>query len=250
MFEALQKVKVSHILAFVLLSFTIYFCERIFYNDLKPSGKKFDKIIQINVTMTFEGFKKTQLSRGTFKFNPIPTDQRQKFTFQDFITAVKHDVSFLDQFLKVLTNEVTFESYYFECPPVNAKTLDEKNFEFVLVESDTLHWRRPDPEAFAEHFNHHCSTTVFDNLGGDSTLIAPCPSKQASFPHLAAFMRKGSNEQIEDFWKKVASEFSSRIEKDKPRNVWLSTAGDGISWLHMRLDPRPKYYQHSEYQKP
>ena len=91
---------------------------------------------------------------------------------------------------------------------------------------------------------------MFDNLGGDSTLIAPCPSKQASFPHLAAFMRKGSNEQLEDFWKIVASEFSSRIEKDKPRNVWLSTAGDGISWLHMRLDPRPKYYQHSEYQKP
>ena len=89
MFEALQKVKISHILAFVLFSFTIYFCERIFSNDLKPSGKKFDKIIQINVTMNFEGFKKTQLSRGTFKFNPIPTDQRQKFTFQDFITAVK-----------------------------------------------------------------------------------------------------------------------------------------------------------------
>ena len=72
----------------------------------------------------------------------------------------RHDVTFLDQFLKVLSNEVTFESYYFECPPINAKTLDEKNFEFVLVESDTLHNRRPDPDAFAEHFNHHCSTTV------------------------------------------------------------------------------------------
>ena len=26
------------------------------------------------------------------------------------------------------------------------------------------------------------------------------------------------------------------------RPVWLSTAGAGVSWLHVRLDDRPKYY--------
>ena len=81
-------------------------------------------------------------------------------------------------------------------------------------------------------------------------MIAPCPSKESNFPHLASFMRKGLPKQIEVFWKKVASEFATRIQEDKPRNVWLSTAGDGISWLHMRLDPRPKYYQHDEYRRP
>ncbi|MGI9175867.1 MAG: DUF6940 family protein [Rhodothermales bacterium] len=24
--------------------------------------------------------------------------------------------------------------------------------------------------------------------------------------------------------------------------MWLSTAGGGVSWLHVRLDSRPKYY--------
>ncbi len=29
--------------------------------------------------------------------------------------------------------------------------------------------------------------------------------------------------------------------------VWLSTAGAGVSWLHVRLDDRPKYYGHGPY---
>ncbi len=29
--------------------------------------------------------------------------------------------------------------------------------------------------------------------------------------------------------------------------LWLSTAGMGVSWLHLRLDSRPKYYRHRAY---
>jgi hypothetical protein len=29
--------------------------------------------------------------------------------------------------------------------------------------------------------------------------------------------------------------------------VWLSTAGAGVAWLHVRLDDRPKYYSHRPY---
>ncbi len=32
--------------------------------------------------------------------------------------------------------------------------------------------------------------------------------------------------------------------------VWLSTAGAGVSWLHVRLDTRPKYYHHGPYRQP
>jgi len=31
------------------------------------------------------------------------------------------------------------------------------------------------------------------------------------------------------------------------KRVWLSTAGMGVSWLHVRLDDRPKYYGHRPY---
>jgi hypothetical protein len=29
-----------------------------------------------------------------------------------------------------------------------------------------------------------------------------------------------------------------------PRPLWLSTAGGGVDWVHMRLDDQPKYYRH------
>jgi hypothetical protein len=29
--------------------------------------------------------------------------------------------------------------------------------------------------------------------------------------------------------------------------VWLSTAGAGVPWLHVRLDDAPKYYGHAAY---
>ena len=38
--------------------------------------------------------------------------------------------------------------------------MNEKNFEFVVVNSGTLHKRRPDPNAFAEHFKDRCLTSV------------------------------------------------------------------------------------------
>lgn len=31
------------------------------------------------------------------------------------------------------------------------------------------------------------------------------------------------------------------------RPVWLSTAGAGVAWLHVRLDDRPKYYSYRPY---
>jgi hypothetical protein len=31
--------------------------------------------------------------------------------------------------------------------------------------------------------------------------------------------------------------------------VWLSTAGGGVAWLHVRLDDRPKYYAHAPYRR-
>ena len=42
----------------------------------------------------------------------------------------------------------------------------------------------------------------------------------------------------------VAAAVRRRVS-DPP--VWLSTAGMGVSWLHLRLDSQPKYYRHGPY---
>ena len=31
--------------------------------------------------------------------------------------------------------------------------------------------------------------------------------------------------------------------------VWVSTNGDGVAWLHVRIDERPKYYAYAPYRK-
>lgn len=33
--------------------------------------------------------------------------------------------------------------------------------------------------------------------------------------------------------------------KKKPKKLYLSTHGDGVSWLHFRLGHTPKYYVHN-----
>ena len=32
--------------------------------------------------------------------------------------------------------------------------------------------------------------------------------------------------------------------REEHYGVWLSTAGQGVAWLHIRLDMKPKYFKH------
>jgi hypothetical protein len=66
------------------------------------------------------------------------------------------------------------------------------------------------------------------------------------YGHLAAFVRGAPAEQREALWRTVGDALSRRLGA-KP--VWLSTAGAGVSWLHVRLDDRPKYYGHAPYRR-
>ncbi len=82
-------------------------------------------------------------------------------------------------------------------------------------------------------------------LGRDAILVVPCSeAPPEAYGHLAAFSRDAPAEQQHAFWKLVGESVASRLST-KP--VWLSTAGAGVSWLHVRLDDRPKYYGHAPY---
>src|SRR5262249_52829864 len=115
----------------------------------------------------------------------------------------------------------------------------------VLLESPEL-VRPSDSGAFAEHFAEGVdSVAVFPNIGGDAIMIVPCPIAEASaYGHLAAFVRAAPESQRHALWQSVAKAMGQRIS---PKPVWLSTAGAGVSWLHVRLDDRPKYYGFEPY---
>lgn len=142
--------------------------------------------------------------------------------------------------------DLPFDACVWECPPVTAASLS-RPFECVFLSSPALAGIRPEPEVFAEHFRADHGVVTFWNLGGDAVLVAPCPADDGrDFSHLAQFVRAAAAEQQGALWQAVGEAMSVRVGA-KP--VWLSTAGHGVAWLHVRLDSSPKYYRHAAYMK-
>lgn len=145
-------------------------------------------------------------------------------------------------FFVSLLVEAPIAAYRWETPPVTATTVG-RDFEFVLLRNDAL-VRAVDRAAFADHFTDD-EVVVFANLSGDATMIVPCPvADGASYGHLASFVRSAPRAQVHRLWRAVGEVVRAQLGA---RPVWLSTAGMGVAWLHVRLDSRPKYYGHAPY---
>ena len=69
---------------------------------------------------------------------------------------------------------------------------------------------------------------------------------ESAYGHLAAFVREAPEPQRHALWQALAAAMMQRVGE---RPVWLSTAGAGVPWLHVRLDDRPKYYGFAPYRQ-
>ena len=172
---------------------------------------------------------------------------------------------FRDFFVGLLQSS-PFTAFRWETPPVTLATVG-RPFEFVLVDSPWLDGEA-DPSAFRSYFRPEGQVIVpFENLGGDALLVVPSPrtgesatgesatgesapgesaTGESAYGHLAAFVRRAPLEQVHALWRCVGREVQERIG-DRP--LWLSTAGGGVPWLHVRLDSRPKYYCYAPYRR-
>jgi hypothetical protein len=143
--------------------------------------------------------------------------------------------------------EAPFPAYFWETPPVTSDSLDA-TFEFVLVNSPQLTGIRTGNRAFSNQFSSAQSgesVIKFMNLGGDATLVVPCPREPRDhYAHLASFARGASGDQQHELWAMVGATLENSLGS-KP--VWVSTSGLGIYWVHIRLDAYPKYYTHDPY---
>jgi len=166
-------------------------------------------------------------------------------TYLQVLELWQHDQEFRSFFNDLLAN-CQFRSFRWETPPITSRTAKDY-FEFVILDSPELE-RTPDLDAFASHFQTASSGQLvleFPNLGGDATLVVPCPKgEDSSYCQLGSFVRSAPEQQRHALWEMVGGAMERRVN-DRP--VWLSTAGAGVSWLHVRLDDRPKYYGYSGY---
>lgn len=174
-------------------------------------------------------------------------DEHVALSFRRFLDLCQTSVEFCS-FLTATFAGPDFDAFFWECPPLRTRTLDAE-FECVLIDAAALRNAEAEIGPFAEHFHRardDQSVIVFPNLNGDATLVVPAPrvTDQSCYAHLATFLRLGPEVQVRDFWQTVGLTAMEHVS-DQP--LWLSTSGTGVFWLHVRLDTRPKYYQHRPY---
>ena len=172
-------------------------------------------------------------------------DSGVNLSFQHVIRLWQVNEEFRSYFADLL-GDAPFEVYRFETPPVALDNSD-RPFEFVLVDSPSLE-RRASRRAFQDRFDaagFDEAVLTFANLGGDAMMVVPCPlDDDEAYGHIAAFAQRAPADQQDALWQAVGAAMARRLS-DRP--VWLSTAGGGVPWLHVRLDDRPKYYAYRPY---
>jgi hypothetical protein len=181
-----------------------------------------------------------RLLRVTIDFDTSPV------SYAEVLRRWQQDAVFRSLFIALLA-DAPFSAFRWETPPITTATAN-RPFEFVLLDSPGLA-RLPDADAFAEHFGSGAAGGVveFPNLGKDAIMVVPCPIGQLSaYGHLAAFVRQAPESQKHALWALVGAAMQRRLN---PKPIWLSTAGAGVSWLHVRLDDRPKYYGYRPYRE-
>ena len=174
---------------------------------------------------------------GVRRYRVLRADE--PVAYSAVLDAWESDGDFRAWFLDLLA-QAPFEAYCWETPPVTVATR-HREFEFVLLDSPYLAGK-VDSHSFANHFRGAGDQPVigFSNLGGDAYLVVPSPMGPATgYGHLADFVRTASDEQNHALWRMVGAAVRERISE---RRMWLSTAGGGVAWLHVRLDSSPKYY--------
>ncbi|MGH8495390.1 MAG: DUF6940 family protein [Gammaproteobacteria bacterium] len=169
-------------------------------------------------------------------------------TYSAVVDAWQDDAAFRNFFISIL-ERAPFAAYFWETPPVTDRTAD-RTFEFVFVDSPFLAQTSPNASDFRSYFDaaEPAEDVVeFPNLGHDAFLIAPCPrAHESAYTHLAAFAREAPIDQQHALWRAVGASVARRLDEHP---LWLSTAGGGVPWLHVRLDSRPKYYTYDPYRQ-
>lgn len=167
-------------------------------------------------------------------------------SYGDALDLLRNDHEFRSCLAKQLSQS-NYSAFRWETPCIQTRTLS-RDFEFVLLDYPSFTKRNTDAETYKSYFaaTHDENGIVsFANLSGDATLIVPSPrTSEDAYGHFASFLRKAPLLQIDALWQKIADVVLGMVS-DRP--LWLSTAGGGVAWLHVRLDTTPKYYGFAPY---
>lgn len=162
--------------------------------------------------------------------------------FYTYLRSSEALQSGLTWYLKTLP----FHAIHWETPPICLQT-QAYSMEFVSLDAPRLAGVNPDPGPFSEYFSTDEDVVDFSNQGGDAHLVAPTPpAASRNYAHLLGFVNEAPAEVTAMLWARLGTLVSHWLSQH-PR--WISTAGHGVSWLHVRIDTRPKYYRYAPYRQ-
>ncbi len=191
----------------------------------------------------FDALAKSENNRNLLKYRLRKAGM--ELDYRKVLDLWERDQDFVDFYLSIF-KKCGFDSYIWETPPVSTNLID-RPFEFVLLNTPRAS-QKPHLETYSQYFD--ISTTnngivTFPNLGHDAILIVPSPyRKDANYSGLAEFFREAPIDQQRTLWKVSARQVKIQLSENP---TWVSVAGGGISWLHIRLDSIPKYYRYMPY---
>lgn len=172
-------------------------------------------------------------------------------TYQEVLDLWASDDEFTESYIGGLCSS-EFTAFRWETPALTEVSLQQP-FEHVLLNAPAFARRATDSRTFAPQLaKHGADVAAFNNLSGDAVLVVPAAlSADDNYGHLAAFLRNAPAGQVRLLWKVVADTMRNLLETPPQgttrQPIWLSTAGGGVAWLHVRFDSRPKYYGHQPY---
>jgi hypothetical protein len=190
--------------------------------------------------------------RGSLRMQALADGRPARF--DDVLAAWRNDEAFCAHWCDTLA-ALTMDACFWELPPLTPASSGDA-FECVMRPAPDLAAAQANAQPFAEHFAQHAdpdeAAAVFAGLGRDAMMIAPCPrAPHDVYTHLLAFVRAAPRWQAVAIWPILARTVASvRAAGARRQPLWISTSGSGVHWLHLRLDSRPKYYQHTPYTDP
>lgn len=138
-----------------------------------------------------------------------------------------------------------FNQFYWEHPSLTNRTL-EAPYECMVLGTTHFNRREVDTTSFSGHLHKPEPVVVFDNLGRNARLVVPTlKSDQEHYKHMSAFLNFAPKDQVHALFCSLGPSVLEEVSKGK--RIWLSTAGLGVIWLHIRLDTVPKYYKTKTY---
>lgn len=169
----------------------------------------------------------------------------KNLSYREVLDLWTNDKIFKDFFIRLLKIN-KMPSYFWETPPLTNTTID-RDFECIM-KSKPKNENPPTPNKYADEYvkDKDQDGIVFcKGMEGEEELIIPIPiDSKSDYRSLKLFTENAPLKLQHALWEQVGKNAQQKLS-NKP--IWISVAGSGVNWLHIRFDRTPSYYQFSEY---